>query len=109
MSIENKNDKNVFIFKLSQDLIQIKIKITLDDNYHKTVPLVDLVENKYESILIDKSLIQNINKEIIKWQEQEKLNTYDNNTGMLERLIVKLLKIIENARWQIEYIYYYNL
>jgi hypothetical protein len=78
------------------------MKITFSDNYPNSLPAVDLVENKYESILIDKSLIQNFNNEIVRWKEVEKSNTYDNNNGMLEKLIANLMKIISNARALLE-------
>jgi hypothetical protein len=101
VAVENKSDKFVYNFRLSQDLIMIKLKVTFAESFPKTIPIVEF-ENKSESFLIDKTLISNVNNEITKWQENEKLKKYETNLGVLERLITNLMKIISEARIQIE-------
>ncbi len=102
ISIENKDEKkNVFIFKLFQDLIQIKLKVIFENTYPKSIPQVELIENKYENILIDKLLINNIQKEIKRWHCEEN-SSFHNNIGVVEKLIDNLLKIIDQARLKIE-------
>jgi hypothetical protein len=46
-------------------------------------------------------LINNLINEINKWKEEQK-KSFNNNIGIIEKLIDNLLKIIEQARWKIE-------
>jgi hypothetical protein len=67
------------------------------------IPQVEFVENKYETILFDKTLVKDIGEEINRWQEQEKRSSYNNNNlGALERLVDSLLKILDQLSWKIE-------
>jgi hypothetical protein len=108
VSVETKGDRNVHIIKLFQDLITIKIKVTYNDNYPKTLPSVDF-ENKYESFLIDRTLISNISNEISIWQAKSQNEINNNlisgsitNPNFLEKLITNLMKIISSARLYLE-------
>jgi hypothetical protein len=79
------------------------LKIVFATDYPKSLPQVDFIENKYENIFFDKVLINNLVSEINRWKEEQK-KSFNNNIGIVEKLIDNLLKIIEQARWKIEYI-----